>query len=405
MAKKKTTRRRQTAATASTAPSSKKNSPLRVAMLGTGFMGRAHSNAWRSAGTFFDLPRPLVMHSACGSNLVETGKFARQWGWGSGSDDWASLVRDPEVDLVDICTPNHLHAEMSIAALEAGKHAACEKPMAGTLDDARLMRDAAKKAARKGVQSFVWFNYRRVPAIAFAHQLVKSGRLGRIFHVRASYLQDWGHPETPLVWRFDSKKAGSGAHGDLNAHIIDLARFLTGDELIDQAGDAIKGTKGPGGGRKRTGKSTVDDALLFLARFKGGAIGSFEATRVATGNLNRNTIEINGEFGSFKFDFERMNELQWWDHTLEQGLRGWSRIMCTEAGEHPYVHAYWPAAHGLGYEHAFVSQAADIDRMLAGGDPEVPMPDFVDAFETQRVLEAAVISARDRTPVPMSQVK
>ena len=152
MAKKKTTRRRQTATTASTAPSSKKNSPLRVAMLGTGFMGRAHSNAWRSAGTFFDLPRPLVMHSACGSNLVETGKFARQWGWGSGSDDWASLVRDPEVDLVDICTPNHLHAEMSIAALEAGKHAACEKPMAGTLDDARLMRDAAKKAARKGVQ-------------------------------------------------------------------------------------------------------------------------------------------------------------------------------------------------------------------------------------------------------------
>ena len=422
MAKKKTTRRRQTATTAAVAPSSKKNSPLRVAMLGTGFMGRAHSNAWRSAGTFFDLPRPLVMHSACGSNLVETGKFARQWGWASGSDDWASLVRDPEVDLVDICTPNHLHAEMSIAALEAGKHAACEKPMAGTLDDARLMRDAAKKAARKGVQSFVWFNYRRVPAIAFAHQLVKSGRLGRIFHVRASYLQDWGHPDTPLVWRFDSKKAGSGAHGDLNAHIIDLARFLTGDEvsevvgsvqetfvkqreLVDQAGGAIKGTKGPGGGRKRTGKSTVDDALLFLARFKGGAIGSFEATRVATGNLNRNTIEINGEFGSFKFDFERMNELQWWDHTLEPGLRGWSRIMCTEAGEHPYVHAYWPAAHGLGYEHAFVSQAADIDRMLAGGEPEVAMPDFVDAFETQRVLEAAVISARDRTPVPMSQVK
>ena len=181
--------------------------------------------------------------------------------------------------------------------------------------------------------------------------------------------------------------------------------FVKQRDLVEQAGSAIKGTKSSSGGRKRTGKSTVDDALLFLARFKGGAIGSFEATRVATGNLNRNTIEINGEFGSFKFDFERMNELQWWDHTLEPGLRGWSRIMCTEAGEHPYVHAYWPAAHGLGYEHAFVSQAADIDRMLAGGDPEVPMPDFVDAFETQRVLEAAVISARDRTPVPMSQVK
>jgi predicted dehydrogenase len=419
MAKKKTTRRRTTRATAK---GLKTKAELRVAVLGTGFMGRAHSNAWRSAGNFFDLPRPLVMRSACGRDVAQAQKFAQQWGWASSTGDWKSLVRDPDVDLIDVCTPNHLHAEMSIAALESGKHVACEKPMAGTLDDARLMRDAAKKAARKGTQSFVWFNYRRVPAIAYAHRLVKSGRLGRIFHVRASYLQDWGHPDTPLVWRFDSKKAGSGAHGDLNAHIIDLARFLTGDEvsevvgsvqetfvkqrdLVEQAGSAIKGTKSSSGGQKRTGKSTVDDALLFLARFKGGAIGSFEATRVATGNLNRNTIEINGEFGSFKFDFERMNELQWWDHTLEQGLRGWSRIMCTEAGVHPYVHAYWPAAHGLGYEHAFVSQAADIDQMLAGGDPEVPMPDFVDAFETQRVLEAAVLSARNRTPIPMSQVK
>ena len=268
----------------------------------------------------------------------------------------------------------------------------------------------------------MWFNYRRVPALAYAHRLIQEGRLGRIFHVRAAYLQDWGHPETPLVWRFDAKKAGSGAHGDLNAHIIDLARFLTGEEivevigaveetfvkrreLVNDTGVAIKGGGSGGRGTPRTGRSTVDDAVLFLARMKGGAVASFEATRLATGNLNRNTIEINGEHGSIKFDFERMNELQWWDHTLDPGLRGWSRIMCTEAGHHPYLEAYWPAAHGLGYEHGFISQVADIVRMTAGGDPEVPMPDFADAYETQRVLEAALISARERQAVKLKDVR
>ena len=284
------------------------------------------------------------------------------------------------------------------------------------------MKDAAGRARRRGVQSFVWFNYRRVPALAYAHRLIQEGRLGRIFHVRAAYLQDWGHPETPLVWRFDAKKAGSGAHGDLNAHIIDLARFLTGEEivevigaveetfvkrreLVNDTGVAIKGGGSGGRGAPRTGRSTVDDAVLFLARMKGGAVASFEATRLATGNLNRNTIEINGEHGSIKFDFERMNELQWWDHTLDPGLRGWSRIMCTEAGHHPYLEAYWPAAHGLGYEHGFISQVADIVRMTAGGDPEVPMPDFADAYETQRVLEAALISARERQAVKLKDVR
>ena len=397
-------------------------SDLRVGLVGTGFMGRAHANAWRSAGTFFDLPRPVVMQAASGKDEKQCRDFAAQWGWNSSTADWRSLVAGDEVDLVDVCTPNHLHAEMSIAALESGKHVACEKPLAGTLEEARMMRDAARKAARRELRSFVWFNYRRVPALAYAHRLVHSGRVGRIFHVRASYLQDWGHPDTPMAWRFDAKKAGSGAHGDLNAHIVDLARFLTGDEvsevvgsveetfvkrreIVEEARAAIKGGGAGKRGRPRTGRSTVDDAVMFLARFKGGAIGSFEATRMATGNLNRNTIEINGELGNFKFDFERMNELQWWDHTLEPGLRGWSRIMCTEADAHPYVHAYWPAAHGLGYEHGFVSQVADIDRILAGGEPEVPMPDFADAYETQRVLEAALLSARNRTSIPMSQVK
>ena len=395
--------------------------PVGVGIIGTGFMGKAHANAWLSAGRFFDLPRAIAMRSASGHEGQETCRFAENWGWESSTTDWHELVSDPEVDLVDVCTPNHLHAPMSIEALEAGKHVACEKPLAGTLDDARRMRDAARKARRKGVESFVSFNYRRVPALAFAHQLIAKGRLGRIFHVRASYLQDWGHPDTPLVWRFDSKQAGSGAHGDLNAHIIDLARFLTGDEvaevvggveetfvtrreLVGDAGAAITGTKGRGG-KARTGRSTVDDAVLFLAKFKQGAVASFEATRLATGNLNRNNIEINGEKGSLKFDFERMNELQWWDHTLEPGLRGWSRIMCTEAGAHPYVDSYWPAAHGLGYEHGFVSQVADMIRILGGRKPEVPMPDFEDAFETQRVLEAAILSARERTPIRMSSVK
>ncbi len=404
--------------------SASKSAPLRVGIIGTSFMGRAHSNAWANAPHFFDLRRPVVMEAASGRNGQQTCRFAEQWGWRTSTTDWREIVASADIDLVDVCTPNHLHAEMSIAALDAGKHVSCEKPLAGTLDDARAMRDAAAKAKRKGVRSFVWFNYRRVPALAFAHQLVAKGRLGTIHHVRANYLQDWGHPDTPLVWRFDSKQAGSGAHGDLNAHIIDLARFLTGDEvtevvgaveetfvtrrrIVEEARVAIKGGAGRSKGKAapKMGRSTVDDAVLFLARFKGGAVASFEASRLATGNLNRNMIELNGDKGSIRFDFERMNELQWWDHTIEPGLRGWSRIMCTEAEHHPYVHAYWPAAHGLGYEHGFVSEVADIVNMLGGGEPEVPMPDFADAFETQRVLEAAVLSARERGPIALSQVK
>ena len=412
-------KKRRTRTTSTTTAGS---DPLGIGVIGTGFMGKAHANAWDSAPKFFDLPRPVRFASAAGRTGPDVSRFAERWGFASSGTSWEDLVEDPSVGLVDVCTPNHVHAEMSIAALEAGRHVACEKPLAATLDDARRMKEVANRVKRRGVRSFVWFNYRRVPALAYAHRLIQSGRLGRLFHVRASYLQDWGHPETPLVWRFDAKKAGSGAHGDLNAHIVDLARFLTGDEvgevigaveetfvkrreLVGDTAVAIKGGRPGGGKAPRTGRSTVDDAVLFLARMKGGAIASFEATRLATGNLNRNSIEINGEHGSLKFDFERMNELQWWDHTLEAGLRGWSRIMCTEAGPHPYVEAYWPAAHGLGYEHGFVSQVADIVRMTAGEDPEVPMPDFADAYETQRVLEAALISARERRAIRMKDVR
>lgn len=393
-----------------------KTKTLGIGLVGTKFMGKAHSNAWMTAPRFFDLPMAVDLRAVAGREVASLAAFAQRWGWRCCTDDWRDLLDDPQVGLVDVCTPNHLHAEVSIAALEAGRHVACEKPLAGTLADARAMRDAAAKAARKGVRTFVWFNYRRCPAVAFAHQLVKEGKLGRIFHVRASYLQDWGGPSTPLLWRFQGKLAGSGAHGDLNAHIIDMARFITGEEvtevvgaleetfvkerdLVERAGGAIAGK----GARRavrgvRKGKSTVDDAVLFLARMSGGGVASFEATRLATGNLNRNQIEVNGEKGSLKFDFERMNELEWWDHTLPARMRGWSRIMCTDAG-HPYAGNYWPAAHVLGYEHGFVSQAADIVMALGRKRPVMPIPDFADAYETQRVLDAAVRCARTRRPV------
>ena len=391
-----------------------------IGMIGTGFMGRAHSNAWNSVNQFFKLPRQASMAMIAGRQEGALKEFARTWGWQERTTDWRALVDDDAVGLVDVATPNNVHREMSVAALQAGKHVVCEKPLAGTLDDARAMRDAARKAKRKGVHAWAWFNYRRCPAVAFAHQLVKRGKLGRIYHVRAQYLQDWGGPETPLLWRFVGKEAGSGAHGDLNAHIIDMARFITGDEfsevsgaieetfitertLPDGGGSAISG-KG-GRRRRKTGRSTVDDCLLFLGRFKNGAVASFEATRLATGNQNANRIEINGEKGSIRFDFERMNELEWWDHTLEPGLRGWSRIMCTDGEAHPYVANYWPAAHLIGYEHGFTSMCSDVLRVVAGRKPVVPLPDFEDAWQTQRVLHAAVESARERRPVKLSQVK
>ena len=403
-------------------PSPVMHTTLGIGLVGTKFMGRAHSNAWMSAPRFFNLPLVVNMRAVAGTKVQDVAEFSQRWGWQCCSDEWQDLVTDPQIDLIDNCTPNHVHAEVSIAALAAGKHVACEKPLAGTLDDARRMRDAAKKAAAKGIKTFVWFNYRRCPAVAFAHQLVNEGKLGRIFHVRASYLQDWGGPSTPLLWRFQGKLAGSGAHGDLNAHIIDMARFITGEEVTEVVGaieetfikerDIIESSGGAiaGKGAKRAvrgsrkGRSTVDDAVLFMARMSGGAIASFEASRLATGNQNRNQIEINGEKGSLKFDFERMNELQWWDHTLPARLRGWSRVMCTDA-THPYAANYWPAAHVLGYEHGFVSQAADTVMVLGGKKPVVAIPDFADAYETQRVLEAAIRCARTRRPVAISEVK
>ena len=396
----------------------KKN--LNVALIGSGFMGRTHSNAYLKVAKFFDIPSNPVMHTIAGLE-PSLPAFAEQWGWQQSTKDAKEVFANPEIGLVDLVTPNHMHAEHAIAALEAGKHVACEKPLAGTLDDARAMANAAKKAKKS--KSFCWFVYRRVPAVSLAHQLVKEGRLGRIYHVRAAYLQDWGGPETPLLWRFKGKEAGSGAHGDLNAHIIDMARFITGDEItevtgaiketfikkreiIESAGAAITGAGAKKAGKKKYGDSTVDDALLFLAKFKKGAIASFEASRLATGDKNANRIEIHGEKGALKYNFERANELEWYDNTLPGREQGWSTINVTRGGDgHPYVGNWWPAAHLIGYEHTFVNMAADMFNVIGGGKPVVPLCDFQDAYETQRVLEAAVMSADNRCPIAMSEVK
>jgi len=388
-----------------------------VALIGQGFMGRTHSNAYLKVAKFFKLPVKPVMHTVFGMKEEDPQAFADRWGWQNSSTDWKSVIHNENIDYVDIVTPNYMHMPPAMEALEAGKPVGCEKPIAGTLADARAMVEAAKKAKAK---TFVWYNYRRCAAVSLAHQLVKEGKIGRIYHVRCIYLQEWGGPDTPLLWRFQKKLAGSGAHGDLNAHIVDMARFITGDEIVEISGAIAEtfikertlvetgsagGIAGGAKGAKKKGKADVDDAVLFLTRFKKGAVGSFEASRLATGYQNMNGIEVHGDKGALRFRFEDMNYLDYWDNTIERRLQGWKRIMCTSGGNHPYVGNWWPDAHILGYEHGFVNQAADIMKVLGGEKPEVPIPDFADAYETQRVLEAALLSAENRCPIKMSEVK
>ena len=388
-----------------------------VALVGTKFMGRAHSNAYLKVGKFFDLLTTPVMHTVCARNEAELTAFADRWGWQNSSTDWQATVNNPEIDLVDVVTPNNVHAEHSIAALEAGKHVACEKPLSNTLDGARQMAEAAEKATGK---TFVWYNYRRCPAVAFAHQLCKAGKLGRIYQIRGCYLQDWAGPDVPLMWRFDGEVAGSGALGDLCAHTIDTARFITGDEvsevigatletvikervILEAGGGEISG-RGAATGEKK-GASTVDDIVLFIARMESGALATFEATRLATGFKNTNRLEIHGDKGAISFNFERMNELKWYDATLPEELQGWSTINVTNGNaNHPYAGAWWPVAHVLGYEHSFVNEAADIMNVLGGGEPVVPLPDFADAYKVQRVLAAVTESDKNHCPVKLSEI-
>ncbi|MEI7835584.1 MAG: Gfo/Idh/MocA family oxidoreductase [Planctomycetota bacterium] len=390
---------------------------VNVALIGQGFMGRSHSNAWGQVARFFNpTPRP-IMHTSFGQPEENPSVFADRWGWQNISTNWKKTVHDPAIQIVDIVTPNYMHAAVAKEAIKAGKIVCCEKPIAGTLKEAREMADAARKS---GVKTFVWYNYRRCPAVALAQQLVASGKIGEIRHVRARYLQDWATEAVPLVWRFDKKLAGSGAHGDLNAHIIDMTRFVTGEEITDICGaiaetfvkerTLMSGTAAGGiaagiKSSKGKGKVTVDDCVLFLARFSGGAVASFEAARQATGNQNRNGFEINGTKGAIRFDFERMNELEYYDATAPRAVQGWTNIMCTHGGDHPYAAAWWPDAHVLGYEHAFTNMAADILAVVGGTKPVVPLPDFTDAYQTQRVLEAALLSANTKRWVKLASVK
>jgi predicted dehydrogenase len=390
---------------------------LNVALIGQGFMGRTHSNAWGQVTKFFAPPLRPVMHTTFGQPEEKPKAFAKNWGWQHVSTDWKALVADDEIDLVDVVTPNYMHAPVAKAALAAGKNVSCEKPIAGSLKDAREMAQAARKAR---VQTFVWYNYRRVPAVGLAHRLVKAGKVGRIRHVRALYLQDWADESVPLAWRFDRKLAGSGAIGDLAAHVVDMTRFVTGEEITQVCGamtetfikerKLMTGTVAGGiaaglKASRKKGKVTVDDTALFLARFSGGAVASFEAARQATGNQNRNGFEINGTKGSIAFDFERMNELRYYDATAPRAVQGWTTIMCTHAPDHPYLEAWWPDAHLIGYEHGFINQAYDILRVLAGKKPTLPIPDFADAYQTQRVLEAVSLAAKQRRWVKLSEVK
>lgn len=389
-----------------------------VALVGQKFMGRAHSNAYLKAPRFFNLPVEPVMHTIVGLDLISLAPFADRWGWKNYSTAWNEVVKDPAIDLIDISTPNYMHHELALGALSAGKHVACEKPLAMNLKDARAMRNAASRVRK--AKTFVWYNYRRCPAVALAHQLVKEERLGRIYHVRASYLQDWGRPDTPMSWRFQKKYAGSGAHGDLNAHIVDMCRFITGQEFTEVTGaisetfvaerEALAPPKKSGGRsqskrKKAVGKVDVDDCVLFMGRLNGGALANFEASRLATGNQNNNQFEINGENGALRFSFEDMNVLWFYDNTEDRRLQGWRRIMCTSGGNHPYAGAWWPEAHLIGYEHTFVNFVADIMAVLAKEEPIVPIPDFSDAYETQRVLEAALLAAKNRAAVKLTEVK
>lgn len=376
--------------------------PLRVGMVGYAFMGAAHSQGWRTAGRVFDLPLNPVQAVICGRDDAAVRVAASRHGWASTETDWRALVERDDVDLVDICTPGDSHAEIALAALAAGKHVLCEKPLANTVEEAASMVRAAEEAHARGQMAMVGFNYRRVPATAQARRMVAEGRLGRLRHVRVTYLQDWlVDPQFPLTWRLRREQAGSGSLGDLGAHIVDLAQYLVGEPLAGVS--ALTETfvrerplpTGPTSGLSAvtsagTGQVTVDDAALFTARFPSGALASFEATRYATGRKNALRIELNGERGSLAFDLERLNELSFHDATEPGTEAGFRRILVTEP-DHPYLDAWWPPGHGLGYEHTFVHQARDLVHAIAEG--RRPEPSFADGLQVQRVLAAVEESA------------
>jgi predicted dehydrogenase len=361
---------------------------LSVALMGTKFMGRAHSNAWRQAPRFFDLPADIRMAAICGRNGAGTRRAAKTLGWEKAVTDWKSIMADPVIDIVDICTPNDSHAEMAIAAARAGKAILCEKPLARNMAETRRMVDAVKRGR---VTNMVCHNYRRVPAIALAKQMIDAGKIGdRIYHFRARYAQDWIADENfPLVWRLQSKVAGSGALGDIGAHIIDLARFLVGEiagiSAVSETFVKRRLTK-----NRQFARVDVDDAVSAIGKFRNGAILNLEATRFARGRKNQLSFEINGSRGSVAFDLEHMNRLRFYDATDSDQTRGFRDVIVTES-DHPYVGKWWPPGHIIGYEHSFVHTIADFVKAIVAG--KRIQPDFADGLKTQRVLDV-IQSAR-----------
>jgi len=366
---------------------------LRIGLVGYGFMGRTHSNAYRKVNQFFELDRQCVLQAVCARDATKVKVFAENWGYQSVEIDWRKLVAREDIDAIDICTPNNSHAEIAIAAARAGKMVLCEKPLAMNGAEGRKMVAAVEKAK---VPNIVWYNYRRVPAVTLAKQLIDAGKLGRIFHYRAKFLQDWTiSPELPQggagLWRLDVKAAGSGVTGDLLAHCIDTAIWLNGriekvngmtETFIKERQHALTG---------KVEKVGIDDACAFLARFENGSLATFESTRYARGHKALYTFEINGEHASIAWDLHDLHRLQYFDHRDEGQLRGWRSIHVSD-GDHPYMKHWWVPGLQIGYEHTFIHQVADFVRGLAAGQPVGPT--FRDALETQLACDAVLKSAK-----------
>ncbi|MDQ0194347.1 Gfo/Idh/MocA family protein [Paenibacillus wynnii] len=382
----------------------------RIGMIGYKFMGKAHSNAYRSLPMFFPKAPKLDMAVICGRNEEAVGQAAEQLGWSESMTEWRDLLAREDIDVIDINAPSDAHKEITLAAVKAGKHIFCEKPLALTLADSREMLQAAEEA---GIAHMVGFNYRFSPAVRLAKKLVESGRLGKIYHFRACFLQDWIiDPDFPLVWRLQKEIAGSGSHGDLGAHLIDLAHFLVGDvkEVIGMSETFIKerpiaaemtGLSAKGSKDGPRGEVTVDDATLFLARFENGAMGNFEATRFAAGHRSTNAFEINGSLGSVKFDFERMNELEVYFTSDDEDVQGFRRVLATDPA-HAYAEAWWPPGHTIGFEHTFIHEMLEFSTAIEEG--RLPEPNFRDGVKCQAVLEAVERSIDERRWVQLSEM-
>ncbi|MCP4379981.1 MAG: Gfo/Idh/MocA family oxidoreductase [Hyphomicrobiales bacterium] len=365
--------------------------PLNIGMVGYGFMGRAHSNAYRRVGNFFDLDYEPVLTAACGRNKKAVKAFADTWGYESTETDWRELVKRDDIDAIDICVPNDLHVDIAIAAAKAGKMVLCEKPIARDAREGARMVKAIEKA---GVANMVWYNYRWVPAVTLIKQIVAEGRLGKIFHYRANFLQDWTiSPDVPQggagTWRLDVEAAGSGVTGDLIAHCVDTALWINGGirDLTAMTETFVKKRKHADTGKMRA--VGIDDAAAVMAHFKNGSLGLFESTRYARGHKALYTLEINGEHGSFMWDLHDLNRVEWFDHSVEGRLRGWTSILVTD-GEHPYLGKWWVPGLTLGYEHSFVHAVADFLKGLQTGKPASPT--FREALETTKVCDAILKS-------------